>query len=157
MDAIANVVRLPVLLFLGSLSVFLTMPQGNCIGGNSCECRPKHQPYFDGSVLAAWSRNWHAPTPWGTPLAAYYIPRTPACGCGRGEFAGCANECGAATGKYDAAMYSAGDELSRYGERIRPTGEYCGVEGGFERIGQIPNDASMAGALPPGAGAAPAR
>jgi hypothetical protein len=156
MDAIASAVRVPVWLLFVSLSVFLTMPQGDCLGGNPSECQAKHQPFFDGSVLAAWSRTWHAPTPWATPLAPYYIPRTPACAYG-GEFAGYARECSAGIDKYTMPMEAADYESRHYHGALRANGENCGVEGGFERIGHIPNELGIAGALPPGAPAAPPR
>jgi hypothetical protein len=147
MDVFQRSVTFAVFLLLLSLSVFVAMPDGDCAAGYPCNCcLGDHHPYFDGSVRAAWSRTWHAPTPWSTPLTPYYVPRTPPYGC-EGDFAGCASRCG-------ANVESCSGDLA---EDLRGNGEYCGVEGGFERIGQIPNELGIAGPAPPSAPPTPPR
>jgi hypothetical protein len=142
MDACAMPVRFVVLIVLLPLCLVLSIPAADC----SAECSHygglwSHEPYFDGSVLAAWSRTWHAPTPWSTPLPPYYVPRTAPSGYG-GEFAGCANHCGTGAGFRRSGPYEG---------LVREDAGDCGVEGGFERIGHIPNELNFAGPLPPGA------
>jgi hypothetical protein len=142
MDAYAKPVRFFVPLVLLFFCLFLCMPATDCAG----ECSHysglwNHQPYFDGSVWAAWSRTWHAPTPWSTPLTPYYVPRTPPCGY-EGEYSDCANRCGAAGNCGHLGLYEG---------FVSGDANNCGVEGGFERIGHIPNELSIAGPLPPGA------
>ena len=106
---------------------------------------------WDGAMLCAWHRTWHAPSPLDTPLRDYYIPRTP--------------------GQCDREVYSDGSGCAEFGGCAMPAcdrwqgvphaaGYACGPHCGFglespqvERLGQIPNDVELSlGGAPAGAG-----
>jgi len=87
--------------------------------------------YFDGTTLAAWYRTWHGPYALATPLRGYYVPRTP----GNCDFEhSLPGDCGThgASGCSYPPVSSVGFEPVQ-----------------FERLGKIPNELKLAGALPP--------
>jgi hypothetical protein len=104
--------------------------------------------FFDGSTMCKWKRTWHGPNSLDQPLSRYYVPRPmSACGrmgyspwdetvsgCSYGSYGGCEN--GNCAGRDD--HMPAGHVVTS-----------CpGMQAGFERLGQIPNEIGIAGAVP---------
>jgi hypothetical protein len=155
MDATANAAKSPARILLTLITiVFATISQA-CPAADSCCCRPvddhsySHWHFFDGSTWAAWSRTWHGPNSLATPLTDYYIPRTPACEF-NDDVAVWENEQQIARDEYPhllgAACDAAGDRTN-----CGLDGNYPCAEGGFERLGHIPNDLAIASPLAAGA------
>jgi hypothetical protein len=152
------------LLFV-ALSLLL-LPQADCFAEHACNGH-KHQKHFDGSTFEAWSRTWHGPNAFLCPLTPYYIPRTAPCpaygdhfhGCSNGHSNGYGNGCSGckcgAVGEY--YMEGADAMYSPHSPTVCANGELPCGEGGFERLGQIPNEIATAGQLPPGILTEPAR
>jgi hypothetical protein len=163
MDAVFRAARAPVWMLLVALSCLVLLPQAECFGEHDCNGQ-KHQKFFDGSTLEAWSRTWHGPNAFLTPLTPYYIPRVAPCpgygDCLNGHGGSCAEcsgcECSGSIGEYyvegEDAMYSPHSPTVSCANGELPCGE-----GGFERLGQIPNEIANAGQLPPGVLTGPAR
>jgi hypothetical protein len=109
---------------------FFATREGAAFSGSGWESCPRHGQHgpvvFDGTTRAAWSRTWHAPNAFLTPLCGYNIPRY--CNCNGGAGISCG------TGYDNVTAARAG----------------CAVEpAGFDRLGQIPNDLDL-GPLPVG-------
>jgi hypothetical protein len=99
---------------------------------------------FDGHTRYMWSRTWHGPNALAEPLNQYYIPRTPAnCGCG-------GYGCGAGCQGGEAGI------ACNYGGLPYPATAAVGFEPvQFERLGRVPNELDIVGAIGNG-GPAPA-
>jgi hypothetical protein len=115
---------------------------------NSCCCHHLGN-HFDGSTRCRWHRTWHGPNAVWQPLSPYYIPRPPdSCKYGHNVYRagydasgfGCA--CGA-SGNYlaDGSIVPGPDAAHGYGENP-------GMQAGFERLGQIPNDLGISSNIP---------
>jgi hypothetical protein len=128
----SNRIHAALVLAVLAASLF-TSRQGAAFSGSAWAACPNHGQHgpvmFDGTTRAAWSRTWHAPNAFLTPLCQYNIPRY----CNSYEPSG---GVGCRMGNGEASVNGAG----------------CAVEpAGFERLGQIPNDLDL-GPLPVASG-----
>ena len=96
---------------------------------------------FHGHTMHAWQRTWYGQDPLYTPLRPYFVPRLPG-RCDREPYAGSygaegCNECGN------------GGDFRGYVQPAPAAGIWMPLQS--ERLGQIPNDMGVGGALPVGA------
>jgi hypothetical protein len=104
--------------------------------------------YFDGSTMCKWKRTWHGPNSLDQPLSRYYVPR-PMSPCGRMSY-GPWDEAHGDCSYESNGVCGTGNCADRDGHM--PAGHVVtscpGLQAGFERLGQIPNELGIAGALP---------
>jgi hypothetical protein len=122
-------------LFLLVVSPLLSAVVGTeCQAGGSC----RHQglcPFVDCCTVCAWHRTWHGPYALATPLRGYCIPRM-AAGCCCNGYAG---QCRGAIGDCYVSEWPVAEECL---EGCCPEALMLEPQG-FERLGQIPNDAAF--------------
>jgi hypothetical protein len=149
MDALKFALKWTLVLILVFVSVAVVVPAENCAAGDwwSCCCCGwhGHGQVFDGTTRCKWSRTWHARNDVMLPLSGFYVPR-PIDPC---DYNGYHGYGGHHCGDVVAGSYAA--ECMEHYEAVG--GADCsnapGLHPGFERLGQIPNDLAIAGALPP--------
>jgi hypothetical protein len=149
MDAFKSALGWTVRVLLTLLFAAVALPPGDCQAEHSATCCHRHRPFFDGSTWCAWHRTWHAYTALDRPLTPYYLPR-PVDYC---DYGGYANGCGEAVDGY-YMMHSDGDREYNVAADCESPAALEMVHGGFERLGQIPNDLELTVGAP---GAAPGR
>ncbi len=94
---------------------------------------------FHGATMHAWHRTWHGYDALNTPLRPYFVPRYPG-RCDREAYAG---DYGAAGCNQCGNGASAGAGVHNYGASAIP---WLPLQS--ERLGQIPNDMGVGGAVP---------
>lgn len=103
--------------------------------------REPHGRHFDGSTLCRWKRTWHGPNANWTPLSSYSIPR-PADPCLPGNrYYGCKAVSYATA--VDFAYFAPENSECAYADS-------AALQPGLERLGHVPNDLGIAGALAEG-------
>ena len=152
MDALKTALGWTVLVCLTLVFATVVVPPGICQAEHSEKCCHGHRTIFDGTTWCDWKRTWHGPNAFERPLTPYYIPRLPDY-C---DYADCANGCGAVVdggyvlhGGYDCEYELAADSEDCHAGVV--------IEGGFERLGQIPHDLELAVGAPAAASGRPGR
>ncbi len=151
MDALKTAFKWPVVLMLLPFGATTTAPVRNCRADDvacCCSCGDSHH-HFDGSTLCRWSRTWHGPNSLRQPLDPYFIPRrTDPC-----DFGGYARCCG----DHGCQMAIERDYVMEHPVAYEDGNAFAdgglsdaGLQPGLERLGQIPNDLGIAGAMPAG-------
>jgi hypothetical protein len=101
----------------------------------------------DECTHCAWRRTWYGPNALATPLRQYYIPRPPEC-----------SDCDGYAAGYVLENFPAESGHVVVSTVVSPEAAAGFSPARFERLGQIPNELDVVGAIPaPGRASTPAR